>query len=76
MATPVYEQLLAQLSPYVGTQMARAIVNSHCQSMGLTPTDLCASNLEPLVQKLETALKAFLGGMRASMVVATIGKQP
>jgi hypothetical protein len=74
-SSDTYDQVLVQLSPYVGKQMARAILNLHCQSMGLQPAELDSQDLGPLANRLQTALKAFLGGARASALVTSIARQ-
>lgn|GEM_PF-2277345 len=75
MASETYTRILNQLKPYVGERMAQAILLSHCQSLGLSPAELKRENVGPLVQKLGTALKAFVGSARASALTQTIQQQ-
>lgn len=75
MGSSTYNEVLVQISSYVGAPVARAILNSHCQSMGLLPAELGSQDLEPLANRLQIALKAFLGAARANALVASIARQ-
>jgi hypothetical protein len=52
--------------------MAQALLHAHCQSLGLPADGLTMANAGPLVARLEVALKAFVGGARASALVKAI----
>lgn len=75
MASNTYDFVLAQLRPYVGEKMARALVQMHCQAAGVSAAELNYGDLSALAVRLETALKAFLGSSRATAVVRSIRSQ-
>lgn len=72
MPSITYNHIRSQLSPYLGEKMAQALLHAHCQSLGLPADGLTMANAGPLVARLEVALKAFVGGARASALVKAI----
>lgn len=72
MSSVTYDFVVSQLKPYVGEKMARALIQMHCQAAGMTAGSLSHEDLSGLAGRLETALKAFVGGARAAAVVRSI----
>ncbi|HWI62597.1 MAG TPA: hypothetical protein VNT75_12200 [Symbiobacteriaceae bacterium] len=72
MSSMTYDVVLAQLVPYVGEKMARALIQMHCQAVGVSAGSLGPSDLTVLAGRLETALRAFVGSARAAAVVKSI----
>ena len=75
MSSVTYDVVLTQLKPYVGEKMARALIQMHCQAVGVEAGSLAHSDLAALAGRLETALRAFVGSARAAAVVKSIRTQ-
>lgn len=69
VTSTTYDYVLRQIQPYLGEKMARALIQLHCQAVGVTPEALGPEQLGLLTLRIETALKAFLGSARAAAVV-------
>ncbi|HEV7499583.1 MAG TPA: hypothetical protein VGQ33_06235 [Vicinamibacteria bacterium] len=68
----VVQQIVAEIAPFIGENMARSAAQMHCEKLGIGDPTMTSEQLDLLIARLETGLRVFMGREKSASLMAPL----